>query len=111
MTSSGSFARGSAAPSVMRSPFVLGLALWFGRERIGFLDQLMIPRAEIGFSRLEDVELGFLFEVGDQFLGVGRLRLVHGLRHHLERELFDPGMALRRLSVLLVKRVDNALRG
>ena len=92
-------------------PFVLGLALWVRREGIGFLHQLMIPGPEIGLARLEDVELGFFFEIGDQLVGVGRLGLVHGLRHDLERDVFDPGVVVRRLAVLLGEVVDKGPGG
>ena len=54
---------------------------------------------------------GFLLEIGDQLVGVGRLGLVHGLRHHLERDVFDPGVVLRRLAVLLGEGRDEGLGG
>src|SRR5215813_7270290 len=43
-------------------PLVLGLTLCAHREGIGLLNQLVIPRPEIAFASLQDVELRFLFE-------------------------------------------------
>ena len=54
---------------------------------------------------------GLLLEIGDQLVGVGRLGLVHRLRHHLQRDVFDPGVVLRRLAVLLGEVGDEGLRG
>ena len=61
----------------------------------------MVPAAEVGLARLQDVELRFRLEVGDQLLGVGGLGGVHGLRQHLERDVLDPGVVLRDAAVLL----------
>src|SRR6267142_4009301 len=92
---------GDRRPEREEVPLVLGLTLGFDRERIGFLHQLMIPRAEITLAALQDVELRLFLEILDQLFGVGRFGFVHGLRHDLERDVFDPGMVLRRLLMLL----------
>src|SRR5262249_76382 len=88
-------------------PLVFGLPLCLDREGVGFLNQLMIPRAEITLAAFEDVELRLLFQVSDQLLAVGRLNLVHRLRHDLERDVFDPRMVLWRFAMLFSEGGDK----
>src|SRR6516165_10709806 len=92
-----------------RLPLVLRLALGLDGEGICFLHELVIPASEIALASFEDVELRFLFEIGDQLVGFGRFGLVDRLRHDLERGIFDPGMVLRRLAVLFYEALDERL--
>src|SRR5262249_41814442 len=102
--------RGNGGPEREEVPLVLRLSLGLHRERVGLLDELVVPGAEVALARLENVELRLALEIRDQLLGVRRLGRVHRLREDLERYVLDPGVVLGRLAVALAELGDEGLR-
>src|SRR4051794_22035582 len=67
-------------------PLVLDLVGGQRGHRIHFMHELMIRAAEVTLPRLQEIELGALLEMLDDFWRFDRLQIVDRLRHDLCRD-------------------------